>query len=164
MKTLLLSLLSLLPLLTACDTGYKPDGPDAANAERAEATASTPNALNQDSAANAKKAAVTHQEQVDTANTHIGTTPTGVPAGGKGAQLVAKSDCASCHREADKLIGPGYKAIAERYPNTPANVTLLASKIIGGGSGSWGDIPMTPHPSLSESDAREMAKYILALK
>ncbi|MDO7875854.1 c-type cytochrome [Hymenobacter sp. ASUV-10] len=162
MKTNFLSLLSLLALLTACDTGYKPDGPDVASAERAAASA--PNALNQDSAANAKKAAVTHQEQVDTANTHIGTTPTGVPAGGQGAQLVAKSDCASCHRETDKLIGPGYKEIAGRYPNTPANVALLGSKIIGGGSGSWGSIPMTPHPSISESDAREMAKYILALK
>jgi cytochrome c len=41
---------------------------------------------------------------------------------------------------------------------------LLASKIIKGGSGVWGAIPMTPHPQISEDDAKQMVKYVLLLK
>jgi cytochrome c len=116
-----------------------------------------------DSATGANVAAVAHQPQVDTSVTKIGTGTTGRPAG-KGAQLVAASDCASCHREAEKLVGPAYRDVAAKYPATAANVTLLAGKIIKGGKGNWGDIPMTPHPALSEADAREMVGYILSLR
>ncbi|QKG54607.1 c-type cytochrome [Hymenobacter sp. BRD67] len=101
--------------------------------------------------------------QVDTASTKIGTTPTGTPAA-KGAKLLAAADCASCHRERDKLLGPAYTAVAQKYPATPANVSMLATKIMKGGMGHWGDVPMTPHPGLSKSDAQEMVRYILALK
>lgn len=116
-----------------------------------------------DSTTGANVSAVTQQQQADTSVTKIGTAPTGSP-GGKGAQLMAASDCASCHRDAEKLVGPGYKDIAAKYPNTDANVTTLAGKIISGGKGNWGDIAMTPHPGLSESDAKEMTRYILSLK
>jgi cytochrome c len=40
----------------------------------------------------------------------------------------------------------------------------LAATIIKGGSGVWGTVPMTAHPTLSEEDARQMVKYILLLK
>ncbi|MGI4865392.1 MAG: c-type cytochrome [Janthinobacterium lividum] len=155
-------LLSAGVLLAACDSGYKPDGPDQANAEKA---AQQPEAaLNPDSITATNVAASDHQLQVDTATTKIGTSPTGVPDGGKGAKLMASSDCASCHREREKLLGPAYVAIAEKYPSTPANIAMLGKKIISGGKGNWGDIAMTPHPGLSESDAKEMVKYILTLK
>jgi cytochrome c len=121
-------------------------------------------ALNQDSAANDKLSAVAHQPQVDTSASKIGTAPTGKPAGGKGAQLIASSDCASCHREREKLLGPAYHDVAAKYPDTPANVAMLAGHIIKGGAGHWGDIAMTPHPGLSESDAKEMVRYVLTLK
>jgi cytochrome c len=77
---------------------------------------------------------------------------------------MASSDCASCHRERDKLLGPAYVAVAQKYPATPANITMLANKVIKGGSGHWGDIAMTPHPGLSESDSKEIISYILSLK
>ena len=120
--------------------------------------------LNQDSAANSNLSAVARQPQVDTSVTNIGTAPTGKPAGGKGAQLIASADCASCHREREKLLGPAYHDVAAKYPDTPANVAMLAGHIIKGGAGHWGDIAMTPHPALSESDAKEMVRYILTLK
>ena len=155
-------LLSAAALLAACDSGYKPDGPDQANAEKA---AQQPEAaLNPDSTTATNVAASDHQLQVDTAVSKIGTAPTGVPAGGQGAKLIASADCASCHREREKLLGPAYVAIAQKYPATPANVAMLGKKIISGGKGHWGDIAMTPHPGLSEADAKEMVRYILALK
>jgi|GEM_PF-199206 len=156
---------SALALLTACNSGYQQDGPDAANAGKREASSPADlNATNADSAAGAKTAAIAHQEEVDTAMTHMGTSPTGQPAGGAGAKLVAAADCASCHRENEKLLGPAYIAVAEKYPETPANITMLSQHIIKGGAGHWGDIAMTPHPNLSESDAKQMVTYILSLK
>jgi cytochrome c len=82
----------------------------------------------------------------------------------KGLELIAKSDCLTCHKVSDKLTGPAYKDVAAKYENTDANVTMLAEKIIKGGTGNWGTIPMTPHATLSEADAKQMVKYILLLK
>lgn len=159
-KTLLL--LSACALLAACDSGYKQDGPDQVNASKPASTEKS-DELNHDSASSSNVTAVAHQPQVDTSATKIGTTPTGSPSE-KGGKLIAAADCASCHRERDKLLGPAYTAVAQKYPATPANVNMLATKIIKGGSGHWGDIAMTPHPALSKSDAQEMVRYILSLK
>jgi len=154
--------LSACALLAACDSGYKPDGADRANATKATSTEKS-DELHTDSTAGANVTAVAHQPQVDTSTTKIGTGPIGTPHD-KGAKLMAAADCASCHRERDKLLGPAYTAVAQKYPATPANVNMLAAKVIKGGMGNWGDIAMTPHPALSKSDAQEMVRYILALK
>lgn len=82
----------------------------------------------------------------------------------KGLELIGKSDCLTCHKAVDKNIGPAYKDVALKYENTDANITMLADKIIKGGSGVWGGVPMTPHPQVSEDDAKRMVKYILLLK
>ncbi len=82
----------------------------------------------------------------------------------KGLALVGKSDCLTCHKVNEKNIGPAYKDVAAKYENTDANVKMLAEKIIKGGSGNWGAIPMTPHPALSQEDAEALAKYVLLLK
>jgi cytochrome c len=82
----------------------------------------------------------------------------------KGLELIAQSDCLTCHKVSDKLTGPAYKEVAAKYENTDENVAMLAEKIIKGGQGNWGSIPMTPHASLSEDDAKQMVKYILLLK
>jgi cytochrome c len=82
----------------------------------------------------------------------------------KGKQLIDKSDCLGCHNETTKVIGPAYVEVAEKYPMSELNVDELADKIIRGGAGVWGDVPMTPHPDLSKEDAKEMVNYILSLK
>ena len=82
----------------------------------------------------------------------------------KGLALVAGSDCLTCHKTSEKNIGPAYKDVAAKYENTEENVKMLASKIIKGGSGNWGAIPMTPHPQLKQEDVEAMVKYIFLLK
>lgn len=82
----------------------------------------------------------------------------------KGIALIAKSDCLTCHKTDTKNIGPAYKDVAAKYENTEANINMLASKILKGGTGVWGQIPMTPHPALSEDDAKALAKYVLLLR
>jgi cytochrome c len=82
----------------------------------------------------------------------------------KGMELIAQSDCLTCHKLNEQLIGPSYKAVAEKYENTDENVKMLAGKIIKGGQGVWGSVPMTAHPAISEADAILMVKYIMAQK
>lgn len=82
----------------------------------------------------------------------------------KGLALVAKSNCLTCHKIDEKLIGPAYKDVANKYAGNDTAVTYLAHKVIAGGKGVWGQVMMTPHPDLSEADAEQMVKYILLLK
>jgi cytochrome c len=86
------------------------------------------------------------------------------PAFIKGRDLVKGSDCLTCHKIDEKLIGPSYRSIAEKYANTEENRTMLAGKVMKGGSGNWGTIPMTAHPAMSVEDATAMATYVLLLK
>lgn len=81
-----------------------------------------------------------------------------------GEGLLKKSDCLACHSVSQKLVGPAYKNVAAKYAATDENIEMLADKIINGGSGVWGAIPMSPHPAVSKADAKEMVKYILSLK
>ena len=82
----------------------------------------------------------------------------------KAVELIAGSDCLTCHKINEKLTGPSYKEVAAKYEATDANIELLSKKIIEGGSGVWGAVAMTPHPALPPEDAKEMARYILSLK
>ena len=81
-----------------------------------------------------------------------------------GEKLINKSDCIGCHNKLNKIIGPAYVDIAKKYPPTEKNINLLADKIIKGGTGVWGSMPMTAHASLKKDDAKLMVKYILSLK
>ncbi len=151
-------LLSLGALVAACDSGYKPDGADT------QVAVNTPaDKIPHDTTASTKLAAMANQIQVDTNAMKIGTAHSGGIVA-KGAQLMAASDCGSCHKQDEKVLGPAYTAIAQKYPATSVNIAMLGHKIITGGKGHWGDIPMTPHPGLALVDTKEMAKYILSLK
>lgn len=95
---------------------------------------------------------------------------TNAPAGGataandKALEMIGSLDCTTCHKISEKNIGPAYTDVAKKYENTEANVDMLAEKVIKGGSGNWGTVPMTPHPALSADSAKEMVRYILSLK
>ena len=90
--------------------------------------------------------------------------PSSNPDYQKGVELIAKSDCLTCHKINDKLIGPAYKDVANKYENNEENVNMLATKIMKGGKDVWGPIPMSEHRNISEADAKQMVKYILLLR
>ncbi|PWS30628.1 c-type cytochrome [Pedobacter paludis] len=81
-----------------------------------------------------------------------------------GEKLINKSDCMGCHNKTNKIIGPAYVDVAKKYPATEKNINTLADKIIKGGTGVWGTMPMTAHPTVKKDDAKLMVKYILSLK
>ncbi|GAC1397243.1 MAG: hypothetical protein NVSMB63_17680 [Sediminibacterium sp.] len=83
----------------------------------------------------------------------------------KGIALVAGADCLTCHKIDETSTGPAYRDVANKYSNADdATINTLADKIIKGGSGNWGAVPMTAHDALSKDDAKAMVKYILMLK
>lgn len=79
-----------------------------------------------------------------------------------GDQIIETLDCSGCHSVNERMIGPSYKEIAEKY--SEKDIELLASKIIEGGSGVWGGVPMSAHPQVSKEDAKKMVEYILSQK
>ena len=81
----------------------------------------------------------------------------------EGETLVKASDCKTCHHKTNKLIGPAHLDVAKKYAFTKDNVTMLADKIMKGGSGVWGELPMSPHPDITKNDAEKMAQYVLSL-
>lgn len=80
-----------------------------------------------------------------------------------GKNLINNSDCISCHKEKETSIGPSYQDIANRYASDSKALTLLSTKIIQGGSGNWGQVPMAAHPDISVTEAKQMIEYILGL-
>jgi len=116
-----------------------------------------------DSTAAANQTAKESESSVDTNANKTGTEDSGTSSA-PGAKLIAASDCGTCHKVDSKVIGPSFNDIAAKYPATDANVDTLANKVIKGGSGHWGTVPMTPHPALALADAQTIVKYILSLK
>ena len=90
-------------------------------------------------------------------------------ADSKGLEMIGASDCTTCHRlhkeTAGVAIGPSYSEVAAKYsPAADTTVDRIVNKIIAGGSGVWGTVPMTPHPALAPADVKVMVTYILSLK
>ena len=91
------------------------------------------------------------------------------PAADKALDLIGASDCTTCHRlhkaDGGATIGPAYSDVAAKYsPAADTTVDRIVKKIISGGSGIWGTVPMTPHPALKPEDVKTMVAYILTLK
>ncbi len=80
-----------------------------------------------------------------------------------GQNLMLSLDCKGCHKVDTKSVGPAFIQVSQRYQKNPQATATLAEKIISGGSGNWGKVPMAAHPNLKESDAKEIVSWILSL-
>jgi cytochrome c len=81
-----------------------------------------------------------------------------------GAALVQARKCYACHHLTATLLGPSYQAIAGLHgPRREVMGEVLAHKIIAGGAGNWGVVPMVPNPQVSAEEARVIADWILQL-
>jgi cytochrome c len=79
--------------------------------------------------------------------------------------LLAQKHCDACHDVTATRIGPPFLAVALRHrSNSELMVEVLARKIVFGGGGSWGAIPMVPNEHVTLEEARAMAAWILSLK
>ncbi|MBR1154398.1 c-type cytochrome [Bradyrhizobium sp. JYMT SZCCT0428] len=79
-------------------------------------------------------------------------------------ELARSKNCVACHHVERKMIGPAYKAVAERYAKDEAAVTKLSEKVVKGGGGSWGETPMPAQASVTPAEAETLVKWILSLQ
>ena len=77
------------------------------------------------------------------------------------ADLFKKQNCFACHAANSKLVGPSLAEIAIKYKNQPASEAMLIEKVIKGGAGVWGAIPMPAQNQLSTADSQALVKWIL---
>lgn len=78
--------------------------------------------------------------------------------------LATSKNCMACHAVDKKLVGPSFKDVANRYASQSDATAKLASKIVKGGSGVWGPVPMPANNQVSEADAQKLAAWVLSLK
>jgi cytochrome c len=79
-------------------------------------------------------------------------------------QLAQQKTCMACHAMDRKLVGPSYKDVAAKYAGQRDAVDKMAEKIIKGGAGVWGAVPMPANPRVSPDEARQLAVWILSVK
>jgi cytochrome c len=78
--------------------------------------------------------------------------------------LAKAKNCMACHAVDKKLVGPSYKDVAKKYAGDAKAADMLANKIMKGGSGVWGAIPMPANPLVNEADAKKLAAWVLNQK
>lgn len=78
--------------------------------------------------------------------------------------LAKASGCYSCHANGEKVVGPAFGDIAEKYKGDKDAVASLSQTIQNGSRGKWGRIPMPGHPSLSAAEVKTLASWVLTVK
>ncbi len=80
------------------------------------------------------------------------------------ADLAKAKNCMACHSVTNKVLGPAFKDVAAKYAGQKDAEDKLVQKVIKGGSGVWGAVPMPANAQVSEAEARTLVKWILTLK
>ena len=78
--------------------------------------------------------------------------------------LAKAKNCLACHQIDKKIVGPSYKEVAKKYAGQKDAEAKLAAKVIKGGSGVWGPVPMPPNATVKPDEATKLVKWILSLK
>ena len=78
--------------------------------------------------------------------------------------LATAKNCMACHATDKKLVGPAYKEVAAKYAGQKDAVDKLAVKIIKGGSGVWGPVPMPANAQVNEAEAKKLAAWVMTQK
>lgn len=79
-------------------------------------------------------------------------------------QLAQQKNCMACHAVDKKLVGPSYKDVATKYAGQKDAVDKLTQKVLKGGSGVWGAVPMPANPQVSEAEAKQLVEWLLTQK
>ena len=77
--------------------------------------------------------------------------------------MAKKNGCFACHSVDKKIVGPAYKDVAAKYKGDATAVDTLTKKVLAGGGGVWGQVPMPPNVAVSPADARKLVEWILSL-
>ena len=78
--------------------------------------------------------------------------------------LAKKKNCFACHALDKKMVGPAWRAVAEKYRGDAGAQVALESKVRKGGKGNWGGMAMPPQPALSGEELTGLVQFVLQLK
>ena len=92
-----------------------------------------------------------------------GTTLAAAPAFAQ-LELAQKKNCMACHAMDKKLVGPAYKEVAAKYAGQKDAVEKLSQKVMKGGAGVWGPVPMPANTQVNDAEAKQLVTWILSLK
>jgi cytochrome c len=79
-------------------------------------------------------------------------------------ELATKKNCMACHAVDKKQVGPSYKDVAAKYAGQKDAVEKLTQKVMKGGSGVWGAIPMPANPQVSAAEAKQLVEWVISQK
>lgn len=79
-------------------------------------------------------------------------------------ELAQQKTCMACHALDRKVVGPSYKDVSAKYAGQKDAADKLADKIVKGGVGVWGAVPMPANPKVSPAEAKQLAAWILTIK
>ena len=79
-------------------------------------------------------------------------------------QLATAKNCMACHAVDKKLVGPAYKDIAAKYAGQTDAAARLESKVMKGGGGVWGPVPMPANPQVTPAEAKQLVAWVLGQK
>ena len=79
-------------------------------------------------------------------------------------QLAQDSGCLSCHALTEKIVGPAYSSVAEKYKGQADAAASLVQSIQYGSKGKWGRIPMPAHGTMPAEDLKTLANWVLTVQ
>ncbi|WP_127996398.1 c-type cytochrome [Piscinibacter defluvii] len=78
--------------------------------------------------------------------------------------LAKAKNCLACHAADKKVVGPSYKEVAAKYAGQKDAVDKLSEKVMKGGVGAWGQVPMPANPQVNAAEAKQLVQWILSIK
>ncbi len=79
-------------------------------------------------------------------------------------KLATAKNCMACHAVDKKLVGPSYKDVAAKYASQKDALDKLSAKVIKGGAGVWGPVPMPANSQVTPDEAKKLVGWILTQK
>lgn len=77
-------------------------------------------------------------------------------------EILQNNACFACHQVENKVVGPSYLEVAEKYQDDADYSDTLAQHIKEGSQGIWGPVPMPPNAAISDEDLTIVVDWIMA--
>ena len=81
-----------------------------------------------------------------------------------GLDMIKKARCNACHAVDKKMVGPSFQEVGAKYKGQADAAGKLFEKVRAGGSGNWGQVPMTPNgpDKISDENLKAVIQWILS--
>lgn len=81
-----------------------------------------------------------------------------------GLDFARQKNCLACHALDKKLVGPSFNDIANKYQGKADAVSKLTEKVMKGGAGTWGPVPMPANGQVTSAEAQSLVTWVLLQK